>query len=1429
MKPILRRPNTSARHSDSKLVARGGRAEHSASRHRYAYWFRVFFVGLVFGGSFGAESASGQGGSPAPVRGAIEWSLLSTANGDLEIPTGAGSEQTATLILDINKDGVNDFVIGDRNATPSLVWYRREVNGWTKFVIDDTPLLIEAGGAAFDIDRDGDLDVVEGGDVRSNQIWWWENPYPNFAPSTPWVRRLIKNGGANQHHDCIFGDFDGDGAGEFVFWNQGSSPTLYLAEIPANPRDGALWPYVPIYTTTGLAEGLTAGDIDGDGIEDIIGGGYWFKFAGGTTYTPNAVDPAQAFSRAAVGQIIPGGRPEIVFVIGDSKSVPAIDGKGPLLFYQWNGTSWDASALLPFDTDHGHSLDIVDFNRDGHLDIFNAEMDLLGNDDATLRIFYGDSQGHFVLQQVAVGVDNHESKIGDLDGDGDLDILGKPFADSPGVNVWINERVELGVLPLDQWERHSVDPAQPWLSVFALPGDLDGDGLTDIASGGWWYRNTGDYGSWVRHTIGAPLNNVALLYDFDGDGDLDILGTSGQTQTPTHPGPPELSWARNDGFGNFTVLSNVTPGNTTDPSSTFVQGIHPAFFQDGGPLQVAISWNFGEFGFSGIDLLSVPANPSQQIWPLETVSPFSEGEELAVADLDGDGDLDLFQGSGWLRNDAGTWTRISVTDLIGNNAPYDDADRVRLADLDGDGDLDAVVGLLFETAAVPVDMVWLEHPADPEQEWPLHVVAPGVWGGFSLSVEDMDNDGDPDIVLGEHVGLTRLLIFENNGDASGWTQHVADPGGTGIDHHDGALAVDFDGDGDFDIVSLGWTNQKVWLFENHAVELDPNDDREPPSIPAALAAQPYSSARVDLSWERSIDNRGFVQRYQIHRDGSLIGIATDTSFADQTVTELSAYAYTVVAVDLAGNSSNPSAPAVATTPAYEDVPPSAPGSLVATVVSPIRVDLSWIASTDNVGVVGYTVTQDGVVVDTPPTPRSVRTRLLPNTTYIFSVSAFDAEGNVSDPVLATIQMTTPAPVTGLWGAWAFEESSGIDAALDSSGYENDGVLENNAGRSGSGYFGSALELSGATGRVNLGPLDVYSNQLTIMMWINADDFGNYDARLISKSSSAQEQDHVWMLSTFTGPTVRFRLKTGSGVTSTLVASTGTLQAGTWHHVAGTYDGSAMRVFLDGNLVGSRSKTGAIARDPNMEVWIGSNPGTFDQVFDGRIDEVRVVGTALSAAEISQAMTDPLPLPSGDDLAPSIPSAVEATAVSPSQIDVTWTASADDVGVAGYGVHRDGVQVATATTTSYSDGGLAPTTTYAYTVVAFDAAGNVSATSSPAAVAVTLNDSTGPCGDGIDNDGDGLIDGPPLGNDPGCQTVLSARENPKCDDDIDNDVDGRLDWDGAGVGEPDPQCVGKPWRNRESASSCGLGHEIVFLLPILRVLRMRRRAGPQSHD
>jgi chitodextrinase len=88
----------------------------------------------------------------------------------------------------------------------------------------------------------------------------------------------------------------------------------------------------------------------------------------------------------------------------------------------------------------------------------------------------------------------------------------------------------------------------------------------------------------------------------------------------------------------------------------------------------------------------------------------------------------------------------------------------------------------------------------------------------------------------------------------------------------------------------------------------------------------------------------------------------------------------------------------------------------------------------------------------------------------------------------------------------------------------------------------------------------------------------------------------------------------------------------------------------------------------------------------------------------------------DTTPPSTPAGLSASAASSSQINLSWTASTDNVGVTGYKIYRNGTQVATSTTTSFADSGLAASTAYNYTVAAYDAAGNVSAQS--AAVSAT---------------------------------------------------------------------------------------------------------------
>src|SRR5581483_9197171 len=97
------------------------------------------------------------------------------------------------------------------------------------------------------------------------------------------------------------------------------------------------------------------------------------------------------------------------------------------------------------------------------------------------------------------------------------------------------------------------------------------------------------------------------------------------------------------------------------------------------------------------------------------------------------------------------------------------------------------------------------------------------------------------------------------------------------------------------------------------------------------------------------------------------------------------------------------------------------------------------------------------------------------------------------------------------------------------------------------------------------------------------------------------------------------------------------------------------------------------------------------------------------------VTLPRLAPAPDTTAPTAPAGLVATAVSAGRIDLAWQASSDDVGVTGYTVSRGGTALAAVpgSATGYSDTTVAPSTAYAYTVTAVDAAGNRSAPSAPA--------------------------------------------------------------------------------------------------------------------
>lgn len=392
----------------------------------------------------GCNSSQKQTQTEPPAE--ISWRHFSTETADLA-PPNEGNQQTASLVADLDKDGTNDFVITERTAAPSVVWYRKNGDTWERQAIDTTALRIEAGSTYTDIDQDGDIDIVFGGDAGSNQIWWWENPFPDYSPDIPWKRRLIKNGGANKHHDQMFADVDGDGREELIFWNQ-QGLKLMLAEIPENPLEAETWELHTIYTWSNETEppqrgrypgwksvneheGLARIDMNGDGKIDIVGAGRWFEHTKEYDFTVHTIDEGYAFTRSLAAQFIHGGRPEVILVAGD--------GVAPMMFYEFQDGQWVGKTLIDSIYD-GHSVTLLDFNKDGNWDVFNAEMGLGKSPNPKARVMLGDGKGNFEEKILLEGYGLHESLLVDLDGNGSPDILGKPYTwKAPRLDIWLNE------------------------------------------------------------------------------------------------------------------------------------------------------------------------------------------------------------------------------------------------------------------------------------------------------------------------------------------------------------------------------------------------------------------------------------------------------------------------------------------------------------------------------------------------------------------------------------------------------------------------------------------------------------------------------------------------------------------------------------------------------------------------------------------------------------------------------------------------------------------------------------------------------------------------------------------------------------------------------------------------------------------------------
>lgn len=701
----------------------------------------------------------------------------------------------------LNKLGVGEPIV----LVGELVWYQNP--GWQRHVMS-TDFRIRTDLAVGDIDSDGLNDVVI---LADRGVFWLKNP--------TWIAYEVSHSKTSpKFHDVELSDLDHDGTLDIVLRNQSlfgyedGDKVYVLTQAP-----GSKWRETIL--EVGHGEGLEVADLNDDGYEDIIVNDVWLMNPGGKI----AASPWKSVDYTAEWTW-----PDVYIGAHDINSDGATDillspaePTGDSYRISWfespagNSSAWVEHFVESDIESVHHSIGAGDFNGDGYADIFSAKMNQ-GDDPDEVKVYLNDGDHESWQKVILSDSGSHSLQVVDLDDDRDAEAVGTNWEfddygrDYP-VSMWDFTRRSPG-----DWRRHVIGDNGPWSNLFVYVADLDGDRFADIVAGRSWFKNPGAVrGHWRRYKFPNGLSTALFLEDFDGDGNIDVFGSAwdGLLSEPGYllrakaklfgdgyPGSGDggkFVWARNDGSGEFQLYDNIEP-----VEGDFLQGITSHI--DAGATRLLLSWH--QPG-NGIQQIEPPANPLSESWLVETVTNYSQDEQLSSIDLNNDGSNDVVTGTAWLEP-AQQWKVRRIHD-----SP-EQPDRHAVVDIDADGALDVVVG--YQAISAKGKLAWYSAVASESKE---HIIDYPI-GPMSLSATDMDDDGDIDVVVGEHdlelPESARLLLYSNlDGEGRNWHKSVI---ARGDEHHCGALTIDLDQDGDKDIVSIGWGHSNILVYENLRVE-----------------------------------------------------------------------------------------------------------------------------------------------------------------------------------------------------------------------------------------------------------------------------------------------------------------------------------------------------------------------------------------------------------------------------------------------------------------------------------------------------------------------------------------------------------------------------------------------------------------------------------
>jgi len=451
----------------------------------------------------------------------------------------------------------------------------------------------------------------------------------------------------------------------------------------------------------------------------------------------------------------------------------------------------------------------------------------------------------------------HSVYATDVDGDGDLDVLGAAVEDD--AIAWWENLNSNGTT----WTRHIVDNSFDG-AVTVYAEDVDGDNDIDILGAcvydhdiTWWENVNGDGLTWAERTIDGSFERASYVYaaDIDGDDDIDVLGSAGTDD--------DITWWENVFGGGLIWVEH-----TIDSFFDGAWGVYAADVDGDNDLDV-----LGAAHYADDITWWENVNGNGLTWTEHIVDgDFAWAHGVYAADVDGDDDIDILGASvddkevTWWENingDGLTWSEH----IVDNNA--DGAVIIYTADIDADGDLDILGAVYYNN-----DIIWWENIGGRGTAWERHIIDADFGNAHCVYADDLDGDGDLDI-LGAAFGADQIAWWQNQSSIS--------------------INGDFEPDGDVDYDDLNfmaarWLDTGVPYYRDYfargfqqGVVADMNIPRTkvPPMVDGRLTQGEWQGAfvfEVDFPDARTSPKQGACWVNTLGRDPTSSELSTSWYF-----------------------------------------------------------------------------------------------------------------------------------------------------------------------------------------------------------------------------------------------------------------------------------------------------------------------------------------------------------------------------------------------------------------------------------------------------------------------------------------------------------------------------------------------------------------------